>query len=671
MIIRKIPRINEVVVFRKRSEPSFGIVRDSLGEKFSVFSEEGKEVEVPSEKVVLSTGTNLGNELTQSEMKLSLRGMRRELEEKRGGVDLKTLWECVFDSGKELTLEELAELYFGTDGKASEDVLLLFWAVEKDDLYFKREEAGYKPRAAQDVEETILRKEVEGRKAIERQAAVNWARGIIENGGEAAGSGTVFANYIELLKGYVIYLDKFERAGEAKSFMSEAGIKNPEGAIRFLITIGSWKEDDDPVIKRLGVKETFPKKVSEEAKRIIENPAVEEGAEDLTHLETYSIDDETTQDIDDAISISESEGDITVGIHIANVASLVPKGSHLDQEAARRAQTVYLPEGHAHMFPHELIMEKFSLFEGVSRTALSLLVSFDEELNIKNYRFVKSKVLVRKNLSYNGAEEFFRESPHRLKLIEIAMELRKRREESGAFMVELPDLKISVDQYGKIQIKKTYMDTTAHILVAEFMILMNWLAGEFLKENKIPGIFRSQLESVPEEARDLDENDPLFPLKVVKFLRPSRVGLNPEPHSSLGLDVYVQVTSPIRRYLDLVIQRQILRGLENRETVYTEEELERLKSQVEIAIGEKKTVQRNRERYWLLKYLKGFEGEQITGILSFLRDTGPSVYLPEYMLEVPVSLTSQATLREGDEISLIIEQVDPLKRRIVLIPRIA
>lgn len=146
------PRINEVVVFRKRREPSFGVVREPVGEKFSVFSEEGKEVEVTSDKVVLPTGMNLGDEFTQSEKKLRLRGLRKELDEKREGVDLKTLWECVFDGGQELTLEELSELYFGTDGDMSEDILLLFWAVEKDDLYFVRGEEGYIPRAPQEIE---------------------------------------------------------------------------------------------------------------------------------------------------------------------------------------------------------------------------------------------------------------------------------------------------------------------------------------------------------------------------------------------------------------------------------------------------------------------------------------------------------------------------------------
>jgi hypothetical protein len=137
-MIKKIPKVNEVVVFRKRSEPAFGIMKESIGERALVFSEEGKDAEVDFGKIVLSTGIKFTNELTQSERKLKLRELRRGLEEKRSTVDLKTLWECVFDADRELTLEELVELYFGGSNSGDEDVLLLFWAVEKDDLYFKR-----------------------------------------------------------------------------------------------------------------------------------------------------------------------------------------------------------------------------------------------------------------------------------------------------------------------------------------------------------------------------------------------------------------------------------------------------------------------------------------------------------------------------------------------------
>ncbi len=666
-MVTKNPKPNEIIVFRKRREPSFGILTGGLGEKVSVFSEEAKEVEVDFEKVVLSTGIRVVDELTQSEKKLRLRELRRGLEEKRDAVDLKTLWECVFDTDREIPLEELAELYFADAQLKNEDLLLFFWAVDKDDLYFQREESGYRPRTPDEVEETLKRKESERKKQIEHRSAVKWARDIIE-GNETTEQEFNPTNYLELIKGYVIHIDRFERAGEAKSFMSQVGIRDVEGAIEFLIKAGNWKEDEDPIFKRLGVDQRFPKKAYEEVEKIIKGSDALDLVEDLTRLEVYSVDDETTEDIDDAISIEEVPGGIVVGVHITNVASVVPKWSYIDEEAGRRGETIYLPEGHIHMVPPELIREKLSLFEGSDKLAISLLAQFDENLNLKSHRFAKSLIRVRKNLYYTEAEGFFRNVPNGSKLIELALGLRKRRLDAGALIIELPQLKIRIDDEGKVVVRKIYMNTVAHIVVTELMILMNWLSARFFKERRLPAIFRSQPEQVLDEARALDEKDPLFPIRAVKFFKPSRVGLHPESHISLGLDAYVQITSPIRRYFDLVLQRQMIDGLEGEGVCYTEEDIERIYMQIDTGVREKKMIERSRERYWLLKYLKDFEGEQIKGVVSSLRDRGATVYLPDYLLDLPIFLTSETVLTEGETINLTIESVDPLRRKIVLIP---
>jgi exoribonuclease-2 len=658
-------RLGEIVVFRKRKEPSLGMVLRGQNGKVVVFSEEGKEIEVNPERVVLSMRITLGEGLTQSEKKLELRRLRRELEERKESIDLKTLWECVCEFETELALKDLMDLYFSGDEIEDKDLLLFFWAIDKDDIYFKRGEGGYIPRSKEEIKEILVRKEQEHIKRLRHEAALKWAKGIMEGNIELERSSD-FADYLELVKGYVIYRDKFERVSEARSFLSEIGIKDFEGAIEFLIKAGGWKEDDDPLLMRLGLNEGFPEDVLRESENIIKRPFPLEGVEDLTHLETYSIDDDTTEDIDDAISITESSEGLMVGVHIADVGSLIPKWSLLDQEALRRGETIYLPEGNIHMFPLELIRSRLSLFEGTPRFAISLLVLFDNNLNIKSYRFTKSKVLVRKNLSYSQAEDFLKSSHMGCRLVEIALHLRKKRIDAGAFIIELPDLKIGIRKDGSIEIKKIYMNTIAHLVVSEFMILTNWLSARFFRNRGIPAIFRSQPEPVSEEAKDLDENNPLFPLKVVRFLKPSRMGLSPEPHSFLGLDAYVQITSPIRRYLDLVLQRQLLSELEGREPCYSAEELERIYFQVESSVREKRIVERARERYWLLKYLKGMEGGYIIGVVSSLKESTASVYLPDYLLEVPVSVTSGLGVKEEDVVKLKVERVDPLRRRIFL-----
>jgi len=322
------------------------------------------------------------------------------------------------------------------------------------------------------------------------------------------------------------------------------------------------------------------------------------------------------------------------------------------------------------MFPTELIKERLSLVEGTKRKALSLLVDFDNDYNLKGYRFANSKILVRENISYEKASEYFDTDPLGNKIKQIAENLRAKRLDAGALIIQLPQLKISIDKDSHVIVRKNYMNSVAHKVISEFMILMNRIAGKFLKDNNVPGIYRSQPEPISEDARSHDKNDPLFALHVVKYLRAPRVGLDPAPHLSLGIDVYAQATSPIRRYVDLIIQRQIVSKLENDEPSYSEDELENLYPKIEIGIRDKKMVERNREKYWVYKHLKTLEGTEISGIINSINDSRASVYLPDYLFEIPVLLGSNFNLEEDRNIKLIVQKVDPLRRKLSITPKI-
>jgi len=667
-MLNKLPAAGEVIIFRKRKEPSFGFLKGKSGEKVSVISEDGKDLELDSEKIILATGIELESKLNQTEKKLQLRSIRKELDEKKDSIDIKTLWECVYGSDNVLKLDQFVDLYYGENEIENEDILLLVWAIEKDDIYFLTDDSGYRPRSSKEVEDSIIRKEKEHRKQKERDETISWAKQIIQGERVTSERNGIVEKYLDLLRGYIIHLDRFQRAQEAKWFMSEIGLKSIEDAVEFLIKTGSWKVDEDPLIKRLGLNVTFPTKVSDEAVTIIQKIIDDSDFEDLTALETYSIDDENSLDIDDALSIHKLPEGYMVGVHISNVAFYIPKWSLLDDEAKNRGETIYLPEYNIHMFPPDLISNVFSLIEGTPKLAISLLVTFDNNLKIIDSKFIKSKILVKNNLSYNGAEEFLSKTDLGSKMTDIAFELRKKRVDRGAFILDLPDLKIEVNEKGGIGIKKYYMNTVPHIVVTEFMILMNCMAGKLLKENAIPSLYRSQPESISDDAWKLDHKDPLFPIMAVKYLRPSRIGLSPEPHLALGLDVYVQITSPIRRYLDLVLQRQLLSYLDGYGFSYTEDELESIYHLIEMGIREKKIVEKSREKYWVIKHLISHTDDGVKGVVSYLTDSSASVYLPDYLLEVQVPKSSEMTMNVGDIINLKVQQADPLRKKIVLIP---
>ena len=661
-----IPSESELVLFRKRKEPALGIFTELHGNKLVIFSEEAKEIEVELEKVAFCTGIKIQGGLTSSEKKLKLRDMRRELEEEKANLDLTTLWECFNTDEQEIKFEELQALYFTDNDTGRREITHLFWAIDKDDTFFKRGESGYIARSEEDVRELIRRKEAEARKKEQRRLALIWGRSQVS--GKAQDMSEEFdpTDYIELITGYIIHLDKFGRAPEAKSFLSEIGIRDVEGAIEFLIRIGKWDENEDPIFKRFSIKDDFPKKVEEETRDILTKDVYEAELEDLRHLDIFSIDDKNTEDIDDALSIEETDKGFTVGVHIANVAYWVMKWSALDNEAARRGETIYLPEKRIHMFPPALIWDKLSLVQGKDRVSLSLLASFDKELNFKGYRFTNSLIRTGKNISYDDALEYFERDEIGMKLREIADNLREKRLDAGAFIIQLPQLKIRVDEQSRLTVEKNYMNTQAHRVVAELMILMNTLAGKFLKENRLPGIYRSQPEPISDDARTYDESDPLYALSVVKYLRAPRVGLSPEPHKSLGLEVYTQVTSPIRRYADLVMQRQIVSELTSGEGAYTEDDLENLYPRIEMGIRDKKVVERSRDKYWLYKHFQELEGGELEGIVSSASGTRANVYLTDYLMEAPVTVSSRELLETGKTIKVNIDKVDPLRRRLTL-----
>lgn len=658
----RFPSPDEVVLFRKRKEPSLGIFIRALGDKLTLFSEEGREADIDPDKVAFISGLKIVGEFTAPEKKLKLRDLRRDLDEEKQGIDLVTIWQCYEGSGDEVPFDELLSLYFGERGVSDRERLALFWAVDKDDIYFRRGEEGYTPRTEEEAGEIIKKKETEERKKEELEKALYWAKGVLLGNAPANGASNEVSGYVDLLRGYITYLDKFSRSPEAKSFLSEIGIRDVEGALEFLIKAGVWQEDEDPILKRFSIRDDFPEGVEIESDRLIGEGLPGGGFEDLTGLDIFSIDDENTEDIDDALSIRETADGTEVGIHISNVAALVPKWSGADEEAGRRGETIYLPEKRIHMFPLRLVKERLSLVEGEERLSLSLFVTFDGDNNLKSQRFTNSIVRVRKNMSYAGGSEFFQNDPGGIRMREIALGLRKKRLEAGALIVQLPQLKIRINGEGRIKVEKNYMNSVAHVVVAEMMILMNRMSGRFLKENKIPCIYRSQPEPVPDDVRTLDETSPLYPVRVVKFLRAPRVGLSPEPHMSLGIDVYTQVTSPIRRYPDIIMQRQIVSELLYGEAAYSEEEIENLYPRIEVGIRDKKTIERQRERYWLYKHLRSLEGGEIEGVISSVTDTRASAYLPDYLFETPVSLGSERVPEEGARIRLRVRKVDPLRK---------
>lgn len=660
----------EIIIYKKKNFVSLGVVSKSSKERICVITEDGKELELDRSKIIFNTRMPCINYGNISDLKLELRKLRKELDEQRLSIDLKTLWDCINDNKNRVKyeLKELIDYYM--DNSKNYNLLTLFvWSIERDTVYFKKENGFYIPNDKTDVDIKLKQHEAEQIKKQVKANAVDWARKIIDNRLDVNSDDLdTHIYYIELVKGYVVYLDNYEKLKESKSFLSEIGIKDESEALEFLVKLGLWDKNDDPIFKRYGIKSNYPNKIIKETNELLNKELSLDKLIDITKLNVFSIDDDNTVDIDDAISI-ESLGEQTrLGIHISNVASIINDSSALDNDALKRGETIYLSEGNIHMFPQQLVSNLLTLKEKNIRRALSLFIIFDRDHNILSHEFLQTKINLKKNYSYKEANKFITNTDEGKMLVSITKSLRERRVNNGAIILQLPVLKIIRDESNNIVINKLLMNTDAHNVVAECMVLMNSLCADYFRNNEIPSIYRSQIDIISEDINELDKNNDLFPVEVVKYLKPTNIGINPEPHRFLGLERYVQITSPIRRYLDLVLQRQLISCLDGSGPVYSTGDLEKKYLKTELAIKEKKIIEKSREKYWLLRYFKEKELEQITGVISSIRNKRASAYFPDYLIELPFNIISDDQMEIGNGIDFYIEDIDLFKRKMSIKP---
>lgn len=663
--MKTIPKLNELIVYRKRREPALGILSSQSGVKFNIFSEDGKLQSVELKKIVLCTALIVPNDLTDNEKKLSFRNLRKSLEQNKDKIALESVWKKL-QPDSIVDFEKLLEIYKTEKDVDNEERLSFFWAIDKNKTYFERaEDNKYLVNSSETVSEKIRMGLLKKEKENKREEALVWIKKVLSGETEKKHL-QKHKEFIEIISNYAFELDSYENAKEAKSFIQDAGFKDVESVVEFLISIGFWEENEDHISKRFNSYLEYSQRSIVELNAILNSDYDFTGFKDRTDLEIYSVDDESTEDIDDAISFEEKENEFVLGVHISDVSFVVRREDFLDLEAQNKGESVYFVENTINMFPESLVRNKLSLLEGQQKPSLSVFVAFDKnDFNLKNYYFERTKIRLTKNITYEEATQLFNSQSWR-PIIKLSETLRENRLKKGALIVQLPELKIKINGSGRITTRKNLMTSMPHRVISECMVLMNTLAADFFHKNNIPSIYRSQTQEIDNEARELDQDDPLYATRIVKHLKPSRVVLSPEPHKSLGIDSYVQITSPIRRYLDLVLQRQLTSYMSENKITYSTEELENLNSKVSLNVREIKNSQRSRHRYWFFKYLLQENIKTVKGYISQKNSYRTAAYIPQFFSELTVTNIAKKELKIGQEVELEIRKIDPLRRKIQL-----
>lgn len=266
----------------------------------------------------------------------------------------------------------------------------------------------------------------------------------------------------------------------------------------------------------------------------------------------------------------------------------------MDQEAALRGTTVYLPEASVRMLPDTIATDRASLKAGEERHVLTTdaIVSADGELI--SYTIYPARIRIAERLTYERADELITGesgagAAAMLRLLhELTGRMRERRRMAGALLIQRRETKVKVSTDGEIQISLIDNASPSRELVAELMLLCNYAAAKLAAEQHIPLVYRVK----PAGGGDLGLQRP-------------HLSIHPEFHVGIGLPYYAQTSSPIRRYMDLVLQRQLVAVLASTgHPPYEAEELLRLLANAEACEAEGRELERRAKRFWTLRYLE-------------------------------------------------------------------
>lgn len=592
----------------------------------------------------------------------------KEVENYLDPSSLEVAWELLVEDGEAVTCAKMAQLLFSDQSPP-----LCYAAhclLSEDKIYFKQKAETYEPRTAGMVAEIKHQRSAEESKLREQQEFYTRIQQSLT--GVAVEWQESDRTRIEALERFVINPETSTRL--AQEVLSTVGRpQNPQGAFELLVALGLWSHHENLFLRRNQIPIHFRREVLEVAQQCLDAPPPDPDSKrlDLTHLKVYTIDDESTQEIDDGLSLETTEdGRERLWIHIADPTRLVMPGDELDLEARRRSTTLYLPTGMIPMFPPILATGPMSLLQGKICPALSFGVILDELGAVEDYQICATLIKPTYRLTYEDVDEMLqlgvRAEPEIAAIASWALRRDEWRRAQGSISIHMPESVIKVKNNDEISIE-VLDDSQSRQLVAEMMILAGEVAGRYGQAHQLPLSFRGQPQPELPSEEELVQL-PAGPVRfcaVRKCMPRSEMSITPLRHAGLGLETYTQVTSPIRRYTDLLNHFQIKAHLRGEPLPFSAQELQETMQSVTEAAKTATMVERDTNRYWGLEYLRRHP-EQVWQalVLRWLRedDNLGLILLEDLGLELGMHFKRGVTL--GDRIEVQVSHADPREGKI-------
>lgn len=512
------------------------------------------------------------------------------------------------------TFEDLVSLF---RGECNDDECWGNYLALKNTVYFKQDlkalmdgKLVFCPRPQAEIDELVRKADAKGQEAEKREA---FLKRLKER---------------TLLPEDSLYMTDVENLAYGKTdksrTMHDAHLKEtPESAHKLLLETGMWDITRNPYPIRWGLS----------MKSATEGLASPPDEERLAVAGTsYAIDNEYSTDPDDAVAWDGS----FLWIHIADPASTVAPDSSIDKAARARGATLYLPEGAARMLAEDCL-EDYALGLKEQSRALSFRLKLDADGNIADCSVFKTLVNV-KRLSYKQADTM-KDSPELKKLFEIAAKNVERRVRAGAVMIDIPQVHITLNENKQVSIEPDDR-TESSEMIREMMLLAGEGAAHFAFKNRIPFPFISQ--DAPTLPSDLPEGL-AGQFRLRRCMHRRSVGISPAMHCGLGLGMYTQVTSPLRRYSDLLAHEQLRAFLDGRELIDKDDMLMRI-SEGDAGFQAAHKAERKADMHWTLVYL--LQHPDWTGDAVVVDKGGkqPQLFIPALGLETFMGLNGDVAL---------------------------
>ena len=552
-----------------------------------------KEIKVQPSRIILRTG----RQARSSEDLLSFAEKSKELS---SSIDVAKLWGLLQKVWVNISAEEILEV-LDKNTNCPENLAAVYLAVENDSLYFEEVDGKFVIEKSDSIKQALYKRDLAEQKDQESLELLM----LLESGDTHDELSDFQKESLAHLREFAIFGSQYNRSSIATELLKLRISGNSDQLQRYsfegLSRLGVFQTDEPIELERNHISTEFTDAIHSELSQLqsITFPTL-----DLTDLPTYTIDDEDTLDRDDAFSITENY----LWIHISNISSHVLEGSEIDKEASNRSSTLYIPDGKVPMLPKYISEGQGSLTPPEYKTCVSLKLDARADSCLDDGTFEITKIQVDESLSYIQADKLLGDNNNELanirkKVSDVTKISRGKRLAKKALIVDRNEMKISTEVDGKIEVHTFAVNSASRDMIAELMILYNYHVADFCQKNQIPAAYRTQEQPKMEHAYGIVE-DPLTWYLTSRHLKKARISMRPEAHSGLGLNKYTQASSPIRRYADLKLQRQLVHFLKVGRPKYSNEEMRSAVNYSESQVRKLKLIESSRKRYWFLRYLK-------------------------------------------------------------------